>query len=67
MGIQNWRMAFEYHLPPAEYHFVANGTASQVRELASRAAKKTQKESAVFTAEYTSASWVGLNKVQAAA
>lgn len=58
---------FDYHLPPAEYHLSANRTAQQVRELASHAADKTRKQSSVFTSEYSSAAWIGLNKVKAAA
>jgi hypothetical protein len=55
-----------YQLPPAEYHIEASWTAVQARDVASRAAQKTQKTFAVLTAEYNAAAWRGLNKVQMA-
>jgi hypothetical protein len=55
-----------YQLPPAEYHIEAPWTAVQARDLASRAAQKTQKTFAVLTSEYNAAAWRGLNKVQMA-
>jgi hypothetical protein len=55
-----------YQLPPAEYHVEAPWTAVQARDVASRAAQRTQKTFAVLTAEYNAAAWRGLNKVQMA-
>jgi hypothetical protein len=55
-----------YQLPPAEYHIEAPWTAVQARDVASRAAQKTQRTFAVLTAEYNAAAWRGLNKVQMA-
>ena len=56
-----------YQLPPAEYHLVANCTASQARDKASAAAQKTLKKFAVIASEYTAAAWVGLAKAQSRA
>ena len=55
-----------YQLPPAEYHIEAPWTAAQARDVASRAAQKTQKAFAALTAEYNAAAWRGLNKVRMA-
>ena len=55
-----------YQLPPAEYHVEAPWTAVQARDVASRAAQKTQKTFAVLTTEYSAAAWRGLSKAQMA-
>jgi hypothetical protein len=56
-----------YQLPPAEYNLVSNCTVAQALEKAQRAAQKTRKRFAVLVSEYTSCSWVGLEKVRSTA
>jgi hypothetical protein len=53
-----------YQLPPAEYELIANCSAVQARDKASKAATRTLKAFAVLIIEYSSAAWVGLGKVQ---
>ena len=55
-----------YQLPPAEYNLDGSYTRDQALEKAQRAAQKTKKKFAVVVAEYTGASWVGLEIVQPA-
>jgi hypothetical protein len=69
-GFTNTIRAYDgtsYQLPPAEYNLVSNCTIAQALEKAQRAAQKSRKRFAVLVSEYTSSSWVGLEKARSPA
>ena len=52
-----------YRLPTAEYNYIGNNTASEVRDKAADAAGRVKKKFAVLVTESASRSWQGLDKV----